>query len=171
MEAAEWREWHKTSDGVEICAPSIPTLLSFLSFGSPGCFFPFAPSSRCLPTLFSSTVWTIDFAGIARRRVCDACLSNFQFLKKVSRRDLVFTMTFHHHERFFARRVSRLTFPVQMHEHETLKLSFHQAEKYFTIDSHLELIYWSQKRLTSEILNNYFFFAFSGKKLMFFSVF
>lgn len=47
--------------------------------------------------------------------------------KKVSRRGFVFTMTFRHHERFFARRVSRLTFPVQMYEHETLELSFNQT--------------------------------------------
>jgi len=86
MEAAEWREWHKTSDGVEICALSISSL-SRLS----RCFFPCCFDPALSSTLFASTVWTIDFVEITCKRKRDACLFNFQVSKKMSTEEVSFS--------------------------------------------------------------------------------
>jgi len=94
MEAAEWREWHKTSDGVEICAPSSSELSLFLAVPrslalSPSLslslslsFSIYSILTYCLPPPFSSAVWAIGFAGIAWRARTQCMPLQFSAAKK-----------------------------------------------------------------------------------------
>lgn len=144
MEAAEWREWHKTSDGAEICAPSIPILPSFLPFGSLVASFLLLRPRALSSTLFSS----IPFERLTSPESLaeSACLSNFQSLKKESAEEVSFL-------RWRFTITSGFSLDAFPDWHSRFKCTNMKLWNYLSIrgnfiNSHFELIYWSQKRLT-----------------------